>query len=166
MHILNTFAFSYYTIEDNKRLWEMSALSCLIMCDSKSWSIFNSLCHESLRPRYSTIAWQEKTPRAGTRLITECLKEKIKRQNQLACSYSVCPITLPIFVDMSSRERFTATTTTVSHLDLVPPRLDDDEWLRGPSTSVSDELSMTFSSRRSGLSIFLPPETQCPVHIN
>lgn len=79
------------------------------------------------------------------------------------CSYSVCPITLPIFVDMSNLERLTATTTTVSHLDRVPARLDEDEWLRGPSTSVSDELSMTFSPRRSGGLVFIPAETRCVI---
>ena len=67
-------------------------------------------------------------------------------------------MTLPIFVDISSLDRFTATTTTVSHLDLVPPRLDEEEWLRGrPSTSVSEELSMTFSPGRSGVLDFLLP---------
>lgn len=57
-------------------------------------------------------------------------------------TYNVCPITLPILVFTSSRDRLTATTITVSHLDLDPV-LDDDDWLSGPSTSVStlsDEL--------------------------
>ena len=69
-------------------------------------------------------------------------------------------MTLPMFVDISSRDRFRATTTTVSHLDLVPPRLDEEEWLKGPSTSVSDELSMTFSCGRSGELSFFPPEAK------
>lgn len=77
-------------------------------------------------------------------------------------------MTLPIFVDISSLDRFTATTTTVSHLDLVPPRLDEEEWLRGPlSTSVSEELSITFSPDRSGvLGFFLPAAKHQEVKIS
>ena len=52
-------------------------------------------------------------------------------------------MTLPMLVDMSRRDRLSATTITVSHLDLLPlPRLVVDARLRGESSaSVSDEFS-------------------------